>query len=157
MTYYDDISEGYDELHKEEQLKKLNIILQHLPKIESILDVGAGTGFSLDYINAKRKVALDPAKDLLKKCKYETIVGKAEQLPFKNKEFDAVISLTSFHHDDDIKKSLDEIDRVAKKFIGLTILKKTNKFDKIKKAILNKWPHLEEFTEEKDIIFIINK
>lgn len=156
MTYYDDISEGYDELHKHEQLNKLKIILDHLPEIESILDVGAGTGFSLDYIKAKRKVALDPSKELLKKCKYETVVGKAESLPFKDNEFDAVISLTALHHCDYIKKAVDEIDRVAKKFIALTILKKTSKFSEIKATILNKWPHLEEFSEEKDIIFLIN-
>ena len=26
MTYYDDIAEGYEELHKEEQLKKVELI-----------------------------------------------------------------------------------------------------------------------------------
>jgi len=30
MTYYDEISEGYEELHKEEQLKKISLIKKHL-------------------------------------------------------------------------------------------------------------------------------
>ena len=51
MTYYDDISSGYEELHKEEQLKKVSSIKKHL-KVNSsdkLLDVGCGTGL-MTYI-----------------------------------------------------------------------------------------------------------
>ncbi len=46
--YYDEISASYEELHKEEQLKKIEIIkLSINPKKENkLLDVGCGTGLA---------------------------------------------------------------------------------------------------------------
>jgi ubiquinone/menaquinone biosynthesis C-methylase UbiE len=157
QTYYDSISLGYNKLHKEEQLKKLKIILDYFPRVESVLDVGAGTGFCLDFIKAKRKVALDPSEGMLKQCKYEKVVGCAESLPFKDNEFDAIISLTALHHCSDINKALDEINRVAKHFIAISILRKAKNFDLIEKAILKKFKNCKEIKEEKDIIFLFTK
>ena len=37
MTYYDDISEGYEELHGEEQLKKIELIKQYINDKEAQL------------------------------------------------------------------------------------------------------------------------
>lgn len=153
--YYDAISKGYDSLYKEEQLKKLKIVLEHLPAVESVLDVGAGTGFCLDFIKAKRKVALDPSEEMLKQCKYEYVVGVAEALPFKDKEFDAVISLTALHHFSSVEKALSEIDRVAKKFIAISVLRKAKNFEIIKSAILKKFKNCKKIKEEKDVIFLV--
>ena len=65
MTYYDDISPGYNELHKEEQLNKLRIIKENLEinKSDRLLDVGCGTGFSLEYFDCD-STGLEPSKEM---------------------------------------------------------------------------------------------
>ena len=52
MGYYDAIASGYDELHGEEQSKKVSLIREKLTELgisfNSLLDVGCGTGISLE-------------------------------------------------------------------------------------------------------------
>lgn len=154
MKYYDEISKSYEELHKEEQLKKIRIIKKHLKKPYGILlDIGAGTGISTkpfvkDSIIA---IALDPSKKMLEKYKGAKEEGKAESLPFKDNTFDTIISVTALHHTD-LKQAIKEIYRVAKPKaqIAISFLKKSRKLSEAKK-LLKKFKQIEE---EKDIIFI---
>ena len=125
MNYYDEISEGYEELHKEEQEKKIALIKEKL-KInpeDKLLDVGCGTGLTTRPWKCKR-YGIDPAKKLLEKAKaadpegtYE--LAPAENIPFNDNEFDIVISITAIQNFEDIEKGLNEIKRVGKgKFKG---------------------------------------
>jgi ubiquinone/menaquinone biosynthesis C-methylase UbiE len=156
MTYYNEIASGYNELHGEEQRKKMQIVEQILdklkPKKEEILDVGCGTGIS----TPTGAFAVDPNIELLKQhpgYPDKTTCAKAEQLPFKDKQFDVVISLTAIHNFDDIEKGLREIKRVGKRYI-LSVLKKANEFEKIKKLITTMFDIKETIEEEHDIIFV---
>ena len=148
MGYYDDIAEGYDSLHKDEQMKKLNIIKQEI-KDGKILDVGCGTGFSLDTFNA---VGMDPSIKLLKKSKRFVINAVAEHLPFKDNSFDTVISVTAIQNFYDVKKGLEEIRRVGKSF-ALSVLKKSSRIAMIRKEIENVFDIRKVIEEEKDLIF----
>lgn len=150
MNYYDSIAKGYNELHKEEQLKKIAVILKYIKPKGRLLDIGAGTGISTEpFLDKCECYALDPSEEMLKQSKAQhNIVGSAENLPFPGKFFDVVISLTALHLSD-LKKSMAEIRRVSKDNaqIVLTFLKKSK----------NKPESLEGFKkieEEKDIIFI---
>ena len=51
MNYYDEISEGYEELHKEEQETKIKIIKDWLAPgfNQKLLDVGCGTGLAAQF------------------------------------------------------------------------------------------------------------
>lgn len=154
MNYYSKISKSYNELHKEEQLKKIAIIKQHIKPKGLLLDIGAGTGISTQPFQKQVKcIALDPSKEMLSYFKGKKVVAKAENLPFKDNTFDTIISVTSLHHSN-LKKAIKEINRVAKPNaqIAITILKKSKKLKEAKTLLKN----FKQIEEEKDIIFIKN-
>jgi len=155
MEYYDGIADGYDELHKEEQLKKIRIIRANLnvKKTDYLLDIGTGTGFALELFDCK-KIGIDPSPKLLKKAKVSVIKGKAEKIPFPDKIFDIVISVTAIHHFDDIEKGLMEIKRVAKDKVAFSLLKKSPKFENIRELIKKSFKINKEINEDKDLILI---
>lgn len=146
MQYYNEIAKGYNELHKEEQLNKIKIIKQCIKPKGLLLDIGAGTGISTEPFEKECLcIALDPSIKMLKQYKGLKVIAKAENLPFKDKVFDAIISVTALHHAD-IKQALKEIKRVSKNNaqIAITILKKS-------KARLPK--EFKKIDEEKDFIY----
>lgn len=153
MTYYDKISKGYNELHGEEQLKKVNIILKNIKikKNTKLLDVGCGTGFYHQLFDCNT-IGIDPSEELLKQCESKTVKGHAENLPFRDKEFDIVISITAVHNFNDIEKGLDEIKRVGKKYV-LTLLRKSKNFSKIDSLIRKKFRIKKIIMEDKDAIY----
>jgi ubiquinone/menaquinone biosynthesis C-methylase UbiE len=160
MNYYDEISEGYEELHKEEQLKKVNIILSKLKikPTDCLLDVGCGTGLYLDLFKCN-VVGVDPAKKLLEKYKGKNkiVLARAEELPFSDKSFNIVTSITAIQNFEDIKKGLGEIERVGKDRYVLSALKRSAKIGRIEKLINDMFIVDERIEEEKDLIFLCYK
>ncbi|MBN2052418.1 class I SAM-dependent methyltransferase [Candidatus Woesearchaeota archaeon] len=100
-----------------------------LPKNAKILDVGCGKAFLLYELSLLLPeatiVGFDFSEYAIKNSKEEIrdklFVHKAQdKYPFKDKEFDLVISLTTLHNLEvfDLKKALKEVERVGKnKFI----------------------------------------
>ena len=137
MSYYDEISEGYEELHKEEQLKKVELIKKYLKlkPTDKLLDVGCGTGLTTEHWKCKR-YGIDPAPKLLERarCKEEIEykLAPAENIPYPDGFFDVVISITAIQNFADIKKGLSEIKRVGRGKFVLSFLKKSSQ------ATLNK-------------------
>ena len=157
MTYYNEIAEGYEELHKEEQLKKIEIISKNIRinKNDLLLDVGCGTGITTKPWKCK-KIGIDPAIRLLQKASDGIYINaEAEHIPFKANSFDCVISITAIQNFNDIEKGLLEIKRVGKKRFVLSFLKKSNEGDEIKKLIEEMFDVKKVIEEEKDLIFII--
>jgi len=168
--YYDSISSGYDELHGEEQLKKLeligkeirtskdNTLKDFIAQSGKLLDVGCGTGISTAFFKAKEKEGIDPSRELIKIASqnYPTIkfiVGRAEELSYKDKSFDTIISLTAIQNFSDISKGLDEMKRVGKDKFILTFLKKSKGRKLIEKLIEKKFHVIKKVEEEKDVIY----
>ena len=161
MGYYNMMADGYDELHGEEQRKKLALIKAHLdihPR-RKLLDVGCGTGISTDF--DCQCYGIDPSEEMIRKAKAkggaDYRVAYAEDIPFEDNFFDIVISLTSVHNFNNIEKSLEEIKRVAKDWIVISVLKKSPKAEPIKDLILKKFKVEDRKEEEKDIIYFLKK
>jgi ubiquinone/menaquinone biosynthesis C-methylase UbiE len=84
---------------------------------KTMLDVGCGRGYWLDLVADKTNLELtgvDVLKKVkLKKAKY--VRGSMEKLPFKDNSFDIVFTSHTVEHVRDLKKSIDELRRVARK------------------------------------------
>jgi ubiquinone/menaquinone biosynthesis C-methylase UbiE len=160
MTYYDDISEGYEELHKEEQQKKIDLIKKLLkPKQdEKLLDVGCGTGLTTEPWDCIR-FGIDPAKKLIAKARQKDrikySVAPAEKIPYPDNFFDYVISITAVQNFSDIRQGLKEIKRVGKEKFVLTFLKKSKNSERIDSLIKKLFKENKKIEEEKDMIYLI--
>ena len=145
---YKIIAKSYNELHKQEQLNKVKLIIKLLNiKNEKVLDVGCGTAFYSKLF--KNYTGIDFSKEMLKESNTKLILGNGENLPFKNNSFDTVISVSAIHNFEDPIKGINEIIRVSKNKIAITVFKRSKKFKIISKA-LKKFNKVEE---DKDIIF----
>jgi ubiquinone/menaquinone biosynthesis C-methylase UbiE len=160
MNYYDAISKGYSKLHGEEQLAKARIIAGklELSKDNTLLDVGCGNGSYLKLFKCKA-TGIDPSGKLIKqyKGKHKLICGCAEKLPFENNTFDVVISLTAIHNFNDIRKGMEEMERVGKSRFVFSVLKRSSRLQEIEGLIKKLFGIDEIIEEDKDIIFFAHK
>lgn len=171
-NYYNSIAKGYNELHGEEQLEKLELIGKEIntdSKLHefikpnyTLLDVGCGTGISTGFFKVKKRIGIDPSSELIKiAIKNNPLIQfkifGAEKLEFKNNQFDIIISLTAIQNFIDIEQGLDEINRVGKKYFILTFLKKSSKHNLIKELIHKKFNVIKQIEQDKDIIYFCNK
>ncbi|MBI2558039.1 methyltransferase domain-containing protein [Candidatus Woesearchaeota archaeon] len=154
MSYYNSIAKGYNELHEEEQLKKLSIIKNNIKTGNNtkILDVGCGTGISSRFECSV--VGVDPSVNLIKQgSNRKKVIGIAEFLPFKDKSFNYVVSITAMHNFINIKKSIGEMKRVCRRNFVFSVLKKSERFGNIKKNIEKNFRIEKSIEEDKDVIF----
>jgi|SRR3989338_7487457 len=170
MDFYKLISKGYDELYGEEQKIKHGIIKANLniKNGDLLLDVGCGTGSDFEC----KVVGIDPSMELLQQNQKNNgnndngnndynainkILAKAENMPFKDNVFDKVISVTSMHNFDDLKKGILEIKRVGKRDFAFSILKKAKDFESIETGIKDNFKVTKIIDGKKDWIFICSK
>ena len=160
MAYYDTIALGYNELHSEEQLRKLRIIANELkPKHgQWLLDVGCGTGLSGSVFSkfGCEIVGVEPSKELAKLAKFKVFNAKAEALPLQSGTFDYVVCVTALHNFENPEKGLKEMKRVAKPNakLAITVLKKSPKADALRLLITKTFKISREIEEAKDVIFV---
>lgn len=154
---YQHIAKSYNELHEEEQLKKLAIIKQHLRIIPPLLDIGCGTGISTNYFGIEA-TGIDNCKEMLAEGKkhYKNLqYASAEKLPFPDKRFSTVISVTAFHNFRSMEKALQEIKRVSRNNnIAISFLKKSRRLPEFRK-LLKKYYTCKEYDGDKDVIFVM--
>ena len=155
MRYYSQIAQGYEELHREEQLGKLKIVLERIPyeKTDKVLDVGCGTGLSTLLFNCP-KFGVDPTLELLQQAKSRmpVVQGHGEDLPFKDNTFSIVICLTALHNFSDPEKALLEMKRVGTGKFVISILKRARAFEELMKQVSQNFKVKEMLEDPRDII-----
>ena len=158
MDYYGKIAKGYDELYEEEQANKLSVIRDNInvSKSTKILDIGCGTGISSNL--GCFVAGIDPSMELLRHNQSRRkVCGTAELLPFKNNSFDYVVCVTAMHNFDNINNSLEEMKRVCNGHFIITILKRSKKFNMIKRIIGEKFKVYKMKEESKDTLLFCRK
>ena len=99
-------------------------------KIETVLDVGCGEGFSLNRLSeegiGKKLEGVDflkPAVELGKKMHPHLALkqGNIYKLEYKSNSFDLVIATEVLEHLEDPRKVLKELIRVSKKYVLLSV------------------------------------
>ena len=122
--------------------------------IPPLLDVGCGTGISTNFFNVK-SIGIDNCREMIEQGTNNLTYGNAESLPFEDKSFNTVISVTAFHNFKNMEKALKEIIRVSSNNnICITFLKKSKKLTQFKELMKKHLKNAKEIEEEKDIIFI---
>lgn len=85
--------------------------------IESVLDVGGGTGRAARSITASRRVVADPAAGMLARARehgLEAVRADGSCLPVRDGSVDAVLIVDALHHISDQRGTLDEAYRVLR-------------------------------------------
>lgn len=107
------------------QVQVLFDILSVLPKdVKSVLDVGCGDGHITNHLpNELHVMGVDISEEALKHVKREKVIGSIDKLPFPDNSFDLVMINDVLEHlpEDIHVKGLSELQRVAKKYILITV------------------------------------
>ena len=150
-NYYKRTADQYEKWHTADEDSEHYFALSCLAglanylKIESILDLGSGTGRSVKYLKKicpKIKViGIEPVKELREVAysqgvaKEELIDGDATKLNFRNSEFDLVCEFGTLHHIKNNKLVVDEMLRVSKKAIFISDNNNLGEGSKVKRSI----------------------
>jgi len=126
---YDATAHLYDSLYSEEQTYKVKLIDAFQLRFEGmVLDIGCGTGISMGWKGMERSVGVDISKEMLELASgkgYDAVQADMCHLPFRDRSFRAVTSITSFHHATNRRMALKEAYRVLHTggYFFLTLLK----------------------------------
>jgi SAM-dependent methyltransferase len=113
-TLYDRIGERYAQGRQADPHIAARI-LEGLGAARSVVNVGAGAG---SYEPADRRVvAVEPSDVMIRQRPAHAapvVRAAAEQLPFRDDEFDAALAVLTIHHWTDLARGLAELRRVAR-------------------------------------------
>lgn len=134
--YYAKTARIYDELQASNLLDEHYVAtaalagLMDLYNIQSLLDVGCGTGRSLEYLSrqtrGKQLYGVEPVDALRERCIAKGLSesnvrpGNAYHLEFADQSMDCVSMFGVLHHLESPQKAIDEAFRVASKMVFIS-------------------------------------
>ena len=122
--YFDQVSSQWDSLRKGlygEEVREAVIKAAGISRRDTVLDVGAGTGFLTEAAAnvAGKVVALDLSKSMTDEAisklsgkNVEFKIGSVERIPLGDGSVDAVVGNMFLHHCPDPEKAIQEMSRV---------------------------------------------
>lgn len=133
MSYYDEIADGYDELHRAEQLEKYRA-LERLGLIEpgeTMLDLGHGSGLICAVFD-NPILGVDNAAELLSRSPARTMqLDFDEPLPFDDESYEWVVSFTALHHARNPQAFIAEAQRIARRGVAISILRALDSYARL--------------------------
>jgi ubiquinone/menaquinone biosynthesis C-methylase UbiE len=119
---YDLTAEIYDERYTRIQREKYEVVKKYLSKrVARILDLGCGTGMFLEELAERNEIVIgvDSSMKMLdiarKRASGASLVcADADHLPFKDRSFDVVVSVTLLQNVPEPVVTMKEIARVLK-------------------------------------------
>jgi ubiquinone/menaquinone biosynthesis C-methylase UbiE len=103
---------------------------------------------------------LDPAIELLKRCRMDVILGAGENLPFKDEQFDIILCLTALHNFKDPEKGIIEMKRVGKKYWIITVFKRSanvSRTERLVQLVKTYFNVEKELNDPHDYIYLCSK
>ncbi len=146
-TRYNSTADIYDRRYQGEQDAKYRSGLTGVDLGGSFLDVGCGTGLFFKHVSAKATniVGIDTSKALLHRAKerakaasnIDLVEADADNLPFKDCDFDVIFAFTVLQNMPDPLETLKEIKRTAKSGATLVVtgLKKVFSVDVLRRLV----------------------
>lgn len=107
---------------KRKRYEKIREILDLKPS-DKILNLGSGKGYTFECFNKENQIIgmdiFSKKENEIKQKNFEYIQRESDTLPFKDKEFDALVSIGVLEHiqpESSFEKTCEEIQRVSKKY-----------------------------------------
>ncbi len=115
---FDEYSELYDLVRRglDEDLLLKGLRHSNL-EIKRILDIGGGTGRSIDGLDIEERYIIDASRGMLKRASmkgFRCIEADAHNLPIKKNTMDAVIIVDAIHHIDNPLKVFSEVENILR-------------------------------------------
>ena len=111
----------YERRYEQIQREKYEIVTKNLPRVSKVLDLGCGTGMLLSELARRSEfvVGIDSSSEMLELARKRRdstalVLADADYLPFANRSFDAVVSVTLLQNMPNPKATIREVARVAK-------------------------------------------
>jgi ubiquinone/menaquinone biosynthesis C-methylase UbiE len=137
---YDETASFYDGRYTEIQRVKHEAVLKHLPRrVGRVLDLGCGTGLLLGELRRRGRfvIGVDSSGKMLSIARTRggppLVRADADHLPFRDRTFDCVVSVTLLQNMPEPARTVVEATRVLKKSgIGIfTSLKRKHSVEEL--------------------------
>ncbi len=157
---YDKNAVYYDRRYARIQGVKYNMLLNHLPKIGLLFDLGCGTALivKLKKLDKLRYIGVDISAKMIKialkrRHFYKNfIIGDVEYLPLREKVAEVISAFTVLQNLEDQPLFINEVKRILNKsgLVILSVLKKNLSLDNLKNILVKNNFIIERKVEEND-------